>query len=81
MPDEKCENCRFFNDQRPSEAGGGSRAELYGYCRRQPPSVIQQTLVGANQASMPQTAWPIVGKEDWCGEYKPDPGEAGATAV
>ena len=80
MPDEKCETCRFFHDERPSEMGPGTRSELFGYCRCHPATVIQQ-YAGAQRPSTPRTVWPVVGKEQWCGEYKPDPGEAGATAV
>ncbi len=80
MPEEKCATCRFFHDQQPSEMRGGSRAELFGYCRRQPPSVIPQIFVG-NPPSMPQTVWPIVAKEDWCGEYKPIPREPSVTEI
>ena len=69
MPEEKCENRRFFLDRQPSElVGSGSQAELYGYCRRHPPTVMQQYL-GDGQASRASTAWPVVAKEDWCGDY------------
>ncbi len=72
MPEEKCETCRYFHDERPAEMGRGSLAELYGYCRWHPPTVIQQTAVGS-QPSIPQTVWPVVAKGDWCGEHKPIP--------
>jgi hypothetical protein len=69
MPGAKCETCKFFDNQPPSELGRGQRAELYGYCRRHPPFVIQQLMVGS-QPSKAQTVWPVVGKSQWCGEYK-----------
>ncbi len=80
MPEEKCETCRFFHDERPWEMGRGSRADLYGYCRCHPPTVIQRIAV-ASQPSIPQTGWPVVAKGDWCGDYERVPREPSLTEI
>ncbi len=80
MPEEKCETCRFFLDRRPGEMSGSDRAVLYGYCRCRPPTVIQR-YTGTDRSSIAHTAWPIVAKEDWCGDYKPIPREPSVTTL
>ncbi len=72
MAEEKCETCRFFLNRRPTELSASERATLYGYCRCHPPTVIPRDT--ASERSIPaHTAWPVVAKEDWCGDHKPIP--------
>jgi hypothetical protein len=70
---EQCENCRYFFDVRPAEFEGSSRAEFHGYCRRTPPTVVQQILAPEQPSSVAYKQ-PIVGKQDWCGEYESSSG-------
>ncbi len=64
----KCEECRFFDANPPSDIRkSGSRAALYGACHRWPPTVIVTT--DPNGGTHVSQRWPAVGKEDWCGEF------------
>src|SRR5690606_8472406 len=52
---EKCRDCYFFW-QEPPDKGRGQ-------CRRHPPAVdFNDEFAGA---------FPVIGEDDWCGEFKP----------
>lgn len=55
---DTCQRCRFFV---PSESGRDT-----GYCRFNPPQVIQGTNPGTTAAIFPivKTTW-------WCGQFMP----------
>lgn len=66
MSGEKCESCRFFYEHSPKTSGSGST--VHGSCRRHPPAVIQK-YVSHDKASVPETTWPLVATDDWCGDF------------
>jgi hypothetical protein len=80
MAEEKCETCRFFLDRRPTELSASERALSYGYCRCHPPTVIPREAA-SERSSLAHTAWPVVAKEDWCGEHKPISGESSPAMI
>jgi hypothetical protein len=63
-----CETCRFFDPKSPI-AGSGSRADLYGTCRRRPPVCFPVDARPESPSGI-RTAWPHVGKTEWCGEWE-----------
>ena len=60
-----CETCCFFNSQLFSDT------LFRGECRRYPPKVWSQVKVDVVVSSSAETAFPIVLKDDWCGEWGP----------
>lgn len=57
---DKCEWCRYFQS-----------AGIVGECRRNAPV----TTLSHENPGMPEkqvTLWPLVGADDWCGEYRED---------
>lgn len=52
-----CSDCRFFQLYNPN-IPGQPVGEHDGTCRRQPPTY-----------GVPHSVWPVVGIEDWCGEF------------
>ena len=66
---EYCETCRYFLDEVPSEFEGNTREEHFGFCRRYPPTFIPKIVV-PDDPDPPTALWPIVAKQDWCGEYE-----------
>jgi hypothetical protein len=66
-----CDTCRFYN-----MVLSGNRPMFV--CRRQPPRVIGNFigLQNAGQLTFQEftnTVWPVVGKDDWCGDHVDDP--------
>ena len=57
---EACENCRFH---------------FVGLCRRNPPTLIDETPLNKD-ARFWRSVFPEVVPRQWCGEYKPQPDEA-----
>ena len=56
-----CNACRHYD----TTAFGAAN---YGHCRRYPPVEVERQANG-----LPRGIWPVVGYDDWCGEYaKPD---------
>jgi hypothetical protein len=70
---EECSGCRFYLDLSPN----GQR----GVCRRYPPMPITTEFawMGATymEADRADAVWPMVGVEDWCGEYTPSDSNGG----
>ena len=56
---ERCENCRFFNQEEEGNA--------LGECRRRSPYLLSVE----EDENSPIGAWPIVAAEEWCGEFQP----------
>lgn len=54
---DRCASCAFF-------LGGDPKFEL-GICRRYPPAALPPDDKGDVEQG-----WPIVGTNDWCGEYE-----------
>ena len=54
----KCQNCEYYQQHQAREDG---------ICRIRSPQVV--TAIDAAGVGMPQTGWPIVQKDDWCGEF------------
>jgi hypothetical protein len=61
-----CQNCIHFADVRPPNLASG-KAQLYGQCCRFPPTVH---IINGRDRSFPTTEWPVVKKEDRCGEFR-----------
>jgi len=64
----KCETCEFFEPR---------IEKLAGYCRRNPPQptrVVYRRWFKLKTGSMKD--FPIVAKNDWCGEWKEKEGDA-----
>lgn len=59
-----CNACRFFDRTAFGRAN-------YGHCRRWPPVSVEQQATG-----LPRGVWPVVGYDDWCGEYAPTDSDA-----
>jgi hypothetical protein len=62
-----CDTCAYFSVTPPARAINNSRAQFYGQCRRGPPTVV---VLANNGVPYAATEWPIVAKEDFCGEFK-----------
>lgn len=59
---ESCKQCRYFFDRGPGSMD---------LCRRYPPTMLLKTGKGfVGEYHDTQTAWPEIGREDWCGEYQ-----------
>ncbi len=56
--DRTCATCRFHD--RATQT-----------CRRHPPTMVSWPDPNHDKFYEPQTTWPVVGLNDWCGEYKP----------
>ena len=52
-----CNACRHYD----RTAFGAAN---YGHCRRFPPATVEIQATG-----LPRGTWPVVGYDDWCGEY------------
>jgi hypothetical protein len=61
-----CHKCIHFADVRPPHLPGG-KAQHYGQCCRLPPTVH---IINGQDRSFPTTEWPVVAKDDRCGEFK-----------
>lgn len=57
--EEDCATCNFWHNL-PDEGAGGT-----GQCRRHAP------IITGGMMSHPETAWPITGEADGCGDYAP----------
>ena len=58
-----CRNCKFVHEEKKG---------LYHECRRYPPQIISEVLTNGagNIATDLLTEWPVVYKEEWCGEWE-----------
>ncbi len=57
----KCNTCLFYEELYEDDSSGQIATDT-GYCRKNPPSILDVNAVGR---------WPIVlGAEDWCGHRK-----------
>lgn len=68
---DTCSSCRFFARHDSSQ----------GACRRRGPVVIsiseQNYSTGEQPKMVSMSVWPMIGEEDWCGEYEVRRGNAG----
>ena len=55
----KCQNCEYYQRRQGKQDGK---------CCKRPPQVV--TSINVKGVGMPKTAWPIVQKDDWCGEFE-----------
>lgn len=55
MSSQACEGCRYFH------VTDDARQQ----CRIRPPTVV------AHADDEPETVWPRVRRDDWCGQFKP----------
>ena len=53
----KCRNCEYCQLRSHD-----------GICHIRPPQVV--ITINVKGVGMPKTAWPIVQKDDWCGEFE-----------
>ena len=70
--DEKktCLNCKFFQldtDRSRTGKNGNMIEDKDGYCRVNPPIIVgDRSLDGIGRH---HGSWPIVGRDDWCGQW------------
>ena len=59
---ETCKSCLYRKpDRRPEFIN-------HGFCRRHPPQIAAMLYDGISPC--PESHWPWVEPDDWCGEYK-----------
>ncbi len=64
MSDERCDNCRFYEEH--GETGDG-------VCRRFPPVLVHPEPKAEDTGpSVSDYDWPMVNGWQWCGEFDPD---------
>lgn len=66
---ENCENCKFGAEIIEDEMFDSLTAETFVLCHRYPPRPY--TLPTRKKGRQAMWGWAIVGKKEWCGEYKP----------
>lgn len=54
----KCENCEYYEQRQGHQDG---------ICRIRAPQVV--TGINVKGEGRPETGWPVVGTNDWCGEF------------
>lgn len=69
-----CENCKFGVEIYPAEIYqdeifDANTAQIFVLCHRNPPQLL--TIPKRKKAIW---SWALVGKKEWCGEYKPKDG-------
>ena len=80
-PEEKCQNCRFFEPPAEELEEHKELDGKYGFCLRFPPqmavkpldgSLLLRQMFGVGIKAEPKhvALLPFVKPEDWCGEYK-----------
>jgi hypothetical protein len=62
-PGETCADCIHY------EAAATDPSS--GRCRRNPPAIVNDTLEANTPEARFVSMWPIVTKNDWCGEFVP----------
>lgn len=74
--DMLCRTCLFYRAPKPTEGS-------VGQCRRLPPQMLPVTFVSYSGEGQTRTHteerdanWPLVGEEEWCGEWKGNRGGA-----
>jgi len=61
-----CENCEFGVEIDEDEMFDANTAQTFVLCHRNPPQPL--TIQKRKKAMW---GWALVGKKEWCGEYKP----------
>ncbi len=59
MPEERCRDCRYFQEI--------ATGPVIGNCRRYPPTIIQDD--DGETAMFPSSVYPVMVGEGWCGEF------------
>ena len=67
--EEICENCKYSVEIYKDENFDSEIAQTFVLCHRYPPR--EQTIPKSKKIVQLRYAWPLVGKKEWCGEYKP----------
>lgn len=74
MENNNCENCKFSTEIIEDGTLARGASEIFVLCHRFPP---QSMTVPTKNKKVVRTmwSWPTVGKNEWCGEFKPKDNE------
>jgi hypothetical protein len=67
--ERRCENCEFWDNE--AKIGSKKNPENFGLCRIRSPLPVQgDNEVNGRMMTTNLPGWPIIGRSDWCGEFK-----------
>jgi hypothetical protein len=65
-----CENCEYGIEIYEDEMFDLSATQTFVLCHRYPPQLATLPSRSRKIAVQQSFSWPLVGKKEWCGEYK-----------